>query len=71
MLDHEFSTCHWTPGIHPRLLGDNKGALALANENVYRPRTKHIHAHERFTIHIYSGNRSMHIAIHTDEEDDS
>ena len=32
----------------PHLLGDNQGALALARNNDFRARIKHIHAQERF-----------------------
>lgn len=32
----------------PYLLGDNQGALAMAKNNDFRPRTKHIHVRKRF-----------------------
>lgn len=41
----------------PHLLGDNQGALALAKKNDFRPRTKHIHARERYIAQmVESGN---------------
>ena len=47
-------------GLSPVLYGDNKGALALAKHNVYRPRTKHIHVRERFIAHmVESGQCSV------------
>ena len=45
----------------PFLLGDNKSALALAKNNDFRPRTKHIHARERFiTDLVTSGQCGLH-----------
>lgn len=38
--------------MNPYLLGDNQGALALARNNEFRARTKHIHARERFITHM-------------------
>ena len=42
-------------GIHessPHLLGDNRGALALARNTDFRPRTKHIHAREQYIAQL-------------------
>lgn len=44
-------------GPTPHLIGDNQGALALAKNNDFRPRTKHIHARERYIAQMVdSGN---------------
>ena len=45
--------------INPRLLGDNKSALALAKNNDFRPRTKHIHARERFITDLVSSRQCL------------
>jgi len=36
----------------PHLIGDNQGALAMAKSSDFRPRTKHIHARERYITHM-------------------
>lgn len=36
----------------PILYGDNKGALALARQSAFRPRTKHIHVREPYITHM-------------------
>ena len=36
----------------PHLLGDNRGALALARNTDFKPRTKHIHARERYITQL-------------------
>ena len=45
--------------FNPRLLGDNKGALALAKDNAYRPRTKHIYARERFITQMVQSGQCL------------
>lgn len=41
----------------PFLLGDNQGALAMARNNDFRPRTKHIHARERYITEMVQQGR--------------
>ena len=52
-----FLECIGMNEFTPRLLGDNKGALALARHNDYRPRTKHIHACERFIANLVANQQ--------------
>ena len=41
------------------LFGDNKGALALARQHVYRPRTKHIHVREQYITHMVESGQCL------------
>ena len=47
------------PEKTPILYGDNKSALALAKQNAYRPRTKHIHVRERYIAHMVESGQCL------------
>ena len=54
-----FLECIGKKEYNPRLLGDNKSALALAKNNKFRPRTKHIHARERFITNLVENSQCL------------
>lgn len=45
--------------ITPLLLGDNKSALALAKNNDFHTRTKHIHARERLITDLVNTHQYL------------
>lgn len=54
-----FLECIGLKEFNPRLIGDNLSALALAKTNEFRPRTKHIHARERFITDLVENHHCL------------
>ena len=54
-----FLECIGRKELNLCLLGDNKSALALAKNNDFRPRTKHIDARERFITDLVTNRQCL------------
>lgn len=67
-LDAVFPLNHPTPQIHCKVWEDNNGALSLASNQKFSPRTKHIAIkYHHFRDHVSKGKISIH-AIDTKEQ---
>jgi len=56
-VHHGFCDVATTPKVHCRVFEDNSGALEMASNPKYRPRTKHIATkHHHFRIHVELGD---------------
>ena len=61
MLNHGYNIVDKIPRVHCKVFEDNSGALAIAKEFKYRPRTKHLCVKlHHFRHHVDEGRISIH-----------
>ena len=67
----DYPVCDATAQIHCKVFEDNSGAVEIAREHKYRPRTKHLNCRlHHFRGYVESGEISIHHIATTEQEAD-